>query len=347
VARSGAALISHTNLGFTSGLTINAGAFNDTVDLRGASTEVVLFMGAGNDLVTLTGDAPTGLAGIGFVHVFGQAGADAIVLNDNGTWLFGGDYRISSTSVLAFFNDIFNSDVFWLTYHSAESLTLNAGSRDDSFTLLDTAATTPVVIGGGAGFDTFKFGDANSGVRDASGLLGSVTIDGQEGGGTLDYSAYNVGVRVNLAQGTATGAAGGVSNILNVTGGSGNDILVGNDLSNYLLGGAGRDVLIGRGGSDVIYGEAGDDILVGDSTVYDLNPSALEDIMREWGRTDLAGTPQSQFDQRVFHLLLPSFGGGLNGSTAFGSSHVINDGVADGLIGDPVGGTDLNWFLSW
>src|SRR5262249_3368147 len=151
----------------------------------------------------------TGLPGIGFVTVHGQAGTDAIVLNDNGANIFlGGDYRISSTSILEFSNQ----RVFDLTYDTAESLTLNAGSADDSFALLTTSATTPSVIRGGAGFDTFKFGDANIGVRDASGLLGTVTLDGQGGAATLDYSAYTVGVRVNLALGTATGAAGGVSN---------------------------------------------------------------------------------------------------------------------------------------
>jgi Ca2+-binding RTX toxin-like protein len=70
-----------------------------------------------------------------------------------------------------------------------------------------------------------------------------------------------------------------------------------------------RHTLIGGAGGDVLFGEAGDGILIGDSTGYDLNPAALEDIMREWGRTDLTGTPQSQFNTRVFHLILPSFGG--------------------------------------
>src|SRR5262249_11426148 len=158
-----------------------------------------------------------------------------------------------------------------------ESLALNAGGGGDSFTLLDTAATTPVALRGGGGYDTFKFGDANVGVRDATGLRGAVTIDGQDGGGALDYSAYNVRVRVNLAVGTATGAAGGVGNIANVTGGQANDILVGDDQSNFLFGGDGRDILIGGGGPDVIFGEGGDDILVGDRTVYDQNPPALED----------------------------------------------------------------------
>jgi len=72
-----------------------------------------------------------------------------------------------------------------------------------------------------------------------------------------------------------------------------------------------------------------------------MNPAALEDIMREWGRTDLTGTPQDQFNTRVFHLLLPSFGGGLNGSTSLDSSHIINDGVDDIVVG----GSDLNWIL--
>ena len=51
------------------------------------------------------------------------------------------------------------------------------------------------------------------------------------------------GVYVNLVLGTATGLAGGIKRIANVTGSPFNDILVGNG-GNVLNGGAGRDILI-------------------------------------------------------------------------------------------------------
>src|SRR5262249_18399519 len=181
---------------------------------------------------------------------------------------------------------------------------------NDSIRVASTDVGTPVVINAGFGDDTIEVGNFS-----ATALLGAVTIDGQDGSDTLDYSAFNSAVRVNLALGTATGLAGGVSGIENVTGGPGDDILVGDDQANVLRGGPGRDILIGRGGADMLFGGAGDDILIGGSTDYDLNPAALEDIMLEWsqGGIDPPATDQQQYDARVAHLLgiLP---GGDNGS---------------------------------
>jgi Ca2+-binding RTX toxin-like protein len=334
VARSGAALISYA-VDFD-GLTLNAGAFNDTVLMK--SGDATLNMGAGNDTVTFDGGPFARLNRVGFVTVNGQGGADSIVLDDSGSGILGlpgSDFRITSNSVERGLNDLFLS----LSYSNVESLELRGGSGANTFTFLSTSATTPVVVQGGSGNDTFKFGDTSEFVTNPSALLGAVTIDGQGGTNTLDYSAYNVGVRVNLALGTATGAAGGISNIQNVTGGSGNDILVGNDQANVLRAGAGRDILIGRGGADTLFGGTGDDILIGDSTVYDLNPAALEDLMREWGRTDLIGSAESQYATRILHLL--GLGSGLNGATHLDLSKVIDDGVADSLVG----GTGLDWFF--
>src|SRR5262249_5717408 len=152
----------------------------------------------------------------------------------------------------------------------------------------------------GAGNDTIKVGGSN-----AAGLAGRLTLDGQAGTDTLDYSGLSFpnAVRVNLALGTATGVAGGVSNFENVTGGPADDLLLGDDQANVLNGGPGRDILIGRGGADVLHGDVGDDILIGGSTDYDRNALALEQVMEEWGRTDLQGTAQAQYATRVKHLL--------------------------------------------
>ena len=62
------------------------------------------------------------------------------------------------------------------------------------------------------------------------------------------------------ASGTAT-ATGGVSNLENVTGGSGNDGLVGNPSSNFLRGGGGNDILVGGQAGDILLGGDGSDIL--------------------------------------------------------------------------------------
>jgi len=55
----------------------------------------------------------------------------------------------------------------------------------------------------------------------------------------------------------------GVVDIENATGGSGDDSIYGNDLSNELIGGAGNDTLYGYNGDDTINGGANDDTIYG------------------------------------------------------------------------------------
>ena len=67
-------------------------------------------------------------------------------------------------------------------------------------------------------------------------MIGSIN----GGGGTkglLDYSAYLSNVQVNLAANVATGTAS-ISNIQNVTGGHGNDMLIGDNNANVLTAGS-------------------------------------------------------------------------------------------------------------
>jgi Ca2+-binding RTX toxin-like protein len=199
------------------------------------------------------------------------------------------------------------------------------------YTRLD--ATSSLTILGGQADDTFQI---NGTAFDTA-----LRIDGG-GVNTLDYSAVTPGVVVNLPLGTATGLTGGIANFRNVNGGRGNDILVGDAAANSLWGGAGRDLLIGGLGADVIDGGADDDIVIGGYTAYDVNPTALDAIMREWTRTDLDVLgPQQSYKARIDHLQ----SGGLNGAyvlkSSKGNGTVFNDGFADVLTG----GDGLDWFF--
>jgi hypothetical protein len=204
---------------------------------------------------------------------------------------------------------------------------LNSGKLNGTFSFTGVENLT-----GGAGLDTFQFADKTS----VSGR-----IDGGGGGDWLDYSAYVTGVVVNLAAGTATGAAGGIANIRNVIGGTGADTLTGNALGNVLVGGAGADtitagagrsVLIGGTGVDHVGGGLADDLVIGDSTSFDHNAAALASILAEW---QSAGS----YAQRINHLRL---GGGLNGTNelVFGVT-VTDDHAADVLTG----GAGSDWFF--
>jgi Ca2+-binding RTX toxin-like protein len=65
----------------------------------------------------------------------------------------------------------------------------------------------------------------------------------------------------DTANARATGT-GGIANIANVTGGSGDDGLVGNLNANVISGGPGNDILVGAGGGDTVSGGDGNDTLV-------------------------------------------------------------------------------------
>ncbi|MEP3889219.1 MAG: hypothetical protein ABJN69_02060 [Hellea sp.] len=61
------------------------------------------------------------------------------------------------------------------------------------------------------------------------------------------------------------------------TGGTGNDLISGNDLNNTLMGGDGDDVFTPGGGNDIVYGGEGDDTAIFDASISEFRFSQLED----------------------------------------------------------------------
>jgi Ca2+-binding RTX toxin-like protein len=147
---------------------------------------------------------------------------------------------------------------------------------------------------------------------------------------------------VNLATGSATSIAGGVSNIQNVIGSAGDDTLTGNALGNILIGGAGtnlltggsgRNLLIGGKGTSTIVGGAADDILIAGSTTFDSNTTALMSILQEWQRTD------KTYAQRISDL---RNGGGFNGDNKLILGTTVRD---DDGASKLTGNGGLDWFF--
>ena len=153
--------------------------------------------------------------------------------------------------------------------------------------IMDLDASSVVTILGGQGDDTYSF--------DGTDVTPAIRIDGGGGTNTLDYSAVTDSVYVNLQTGEASGLKGGIANIQNVTGGAGNNILVGNG-ANVLTGGAGFNILIAGGAAgsglpleasilfagSTLIGGAGEDLLIGGVTVYDTDKAALDALMAVW-----------------------------------------------------------------
>jgi hypothetical protein len=178
---------------------------------------------------------------------------------------------------------------------------------------------------GGGGNNTFQVATAGS-------LAGS--INGGGGITTLDYSPYVGNVSVDLPLGIATGIAGGVSNINNLTGSQGNDVLVANAVHSVIQGGTGPSLLIGgAGGANITGGPAGN-IEISGTTSFDTQSNALAAyaaILSEWTSTD-------SYTKRVNRIMN---GGGLNGSFLLNLSTVFDDTSTDTLTG----GAGMNFYF--
>ncbi len=119
----------------------------------------------------------------------------------------------------------------------------------------DDPATTTVDESADRAFDTFtEVLEGGSGNDTLRGGAETEKLDGGTGVDTADYTGVAADLTVSLdASGNFVGdlATDMLVSIENLTGGSGNDALTGNDGPNELKGGAGNDTLEGRGGSDI------------------------------------------------------------------------------------------------
>lgn len=148
---------------------------------------------------------------------------------------------------------------------------------DDAFyqTIWDTGGTDTIAYGG-----TFN----------AQIDLTAATLDyTPTGGGVLSflYNPQPLGPTSTLVRGGYTIANGVV--IENATGGSGNDVLIGNAANNVLTGNDGNDNLLGRGGNDILRGGAGVDRISGGDGLDVVTLGAGDDIfVAEIGTTEVS-----------------------------------------------------------
>lgn len=90
------------------------------------------------------------------------------------------------------------------------------------------------------------------------------------GNDTFDFSGYRENQNINLNEASFSDVGGLKKNVSiakgvtieNAIGGSGNDVIVGNDSGNFIDGGDGNDVIYGGAGQDIMKGGKGLDIFV-------------------------------------------------------------------------------------
>jgi Ca2+-binding RTX toxin-like protein len=214
----------------------------------------------------------TPFVGEGLWHSCGNVVADATSYSITGTshndglyfWRMAGSCRISAGSGADDILGGFGGD------------TINCGDGNDQ---ANANAGNDALYGeagddglsGGSGNDMLYGGDGNDD------LQGSEGDDYLEGGDGIDYAMFSEATgreTIDLAAGTAIGAAGhdtlisiegvvGTSHDDVISGTSGNDLLDGYLGDDLIHGNDGADVLNGNDGTDRLYGGTGDDFLDG------------------------------------------------------------------------------------
>ncbi len=237
-------------------LTIDLGSGDDTITLQGTSSlGDAVDGGTGSNTLSYQGystgvtvDLSTGAAtgvpnGVSnFAALQGGTGNDTLAGNAAGTTTFLASDGTDTVTGNGGTNTLIGQN-------AASQFTLAGGGPD---TLQSSGGTTTFSgiqnLTGGNSNDTITFnGDSVTG-----------TVDGGGGTNALDYSLISAGVTVNLAAGTAT-STGGIANINQVTGSSGDDSLTGSSGNDTLAGGPGNDTLTGGAGNDSLAGGSGDD----------------------------------------------------------------------------------------
>ncbi|WP_197524718.1 SdrD B-like domain-containing protein [Botrimarina hoheduenensis] len=200
-------------------------------------------------------------------------------------------------------------------------------------------------------------------------LPAGATLDGGGGRNTLDYSAYTVGIQVNLSDDplvtpaigphTATGASS-IVRFRDVIGSNQADVIVGDQLGNNLsglggndtlYGGRGADVLAGGNDSDDLYGGPGDDR-------YVLTPGFTGVTLTEFNGIVSAGQATAggvdTIDISALTITLPiDISSDIEFENIIGSltvRNVLTGNVKDNLLvggaaGDKIFGGDGNDFL--
>ncbi|MDH4378675.1 MAG: M10 family metallopeptidase C-terminal domain-containing protein [Vampirovibrionales bacterium] len=251
------------------------GLGNDT--LTGTSGANLLAGGQGNDTLDGQGGDDTYRFGSGFGTdtITDSSGSDTLDLSG---FTAGLTVALTATS----FTESAGNTVTWAA-NALENLT--GGSGND--TLTGNSSNNTLMGGSGndtlitsAGTDTLNGGADNDVYRIAT-SAGTTTIVDSSGKDTLDFSLWSSAVTANLATTSVTlgsdSLAWSANAIENLTGGSGNDVLSGNDEDNILAGGRGADTLTGGAGNDryVLANNFGTDTLTDSSGNDTLDVSGL------------------------------------------------------------------------
>ncbi|MCK8464002.1 hypothetical protein MUY35_09085 [Aliiroseovarius sp. S1339] len=259
--------------------TIDGGDGNDLLmggggddSLRGGRGDDILHGGVGADLL----DGGEGFDTAAYTEA--SSGVQVSLMSGLTAGAAAGDVLISIEGLTGSgHNDRLTGD--------AGSNVINGGSGSDT---IEGNGGADILLGGNG--DDFLSGDAGddelfggNGNDILEGGDGGDLLDGGNGQDSADYRRAGQSITVNLATGSATGAAMGdtfhsIENLIGtnfgdnitgdnggnrITGDGGDDNISGLDGDDILLGNAGQDTLNGGSGNDLIQGGSGDDVIDG------------------------------------------------------------------------------------
>ncbi|AOO66352.1 beta strand repeat-containing protein [Sulfurospirillum halorespirans] len=272
---------------------LNALIGNDI--LEGGDGDDILYGGGGDD--TLRGgagnDTFNGGSGIDTLD-YSTAGV-AITATLNSTLITGeGADSVDITTIeilragnLADVITMANSGVLSTIYAGAGNDIVTGGSQVD--TLFGEAGND--TLKGGSGADNLFGGDGDDlfyGNTDGDVITGGE--NGESNGDTLDFSDVATALVINMAMGSVNTNASTFSEIENITGGTGNDTIYGDDQANTLKGGAGDDTIFTSVGVDYIDGGSGSndwiDFSAITTTPITINLSTQKIINDGYGNTE-------------------------------------------------------------
>ena len=221
--------------------------------------------------------------------------------NYNGSAIYPTDANFDndcwSNSIMSYFSQITNTNIdagfaFLQTFMVVDFLALDALYGNQSYAGTTFGTSNANVEDTTYGFNSTILASDDYALSNLSENAGENAYCIVDGGGndTLDCSGWSADQLINLTVTSSSNIAPTTSNIAGLTGnltlalntvienavgGSGDDIIIGNEYSNYLDGGDGDDQLFGgdgddifdwdpsaRNGSDTFYGGAGDDLYI-------------------------------------------------------------------------------------
>jgi predicted extracellular nuclease/2',3'-cyclic-nucleotide 2'-phosphodiesterase (5'-nucleotidase family)/Ca2+-binding RTX toxin-like protein len=182
-------------------------------------------------------------------------------------------------------NDILNGldgdDIFRYTFGDGKD-TVDGGAGSDTLNILGTDNSESLsVVFNGTPVSIIAGGTVTN--------VESITADLLGGIDTLNYGSTTADLTVNLNTGVASGFTA-ITNIENVTGGFGNDIITGNSGNNTLRGEVGNDILDGGLGADILIGGAGNDTYIVDNINDTISDSSGTDTVLSSIDWTLAGS---------------------------------------------------------